>query len=126
MYKTIMSSAKILVLSTLGPLAMTAIAQTTLVPQAIDKHPLVEKFKPCISPIGLTRDLPLADPMPKLEAPGRLYVLGDMGAIRDGYRHSLYVSADGKQIYIVQVGGFAGTYKIFGPLDPNLDCSRKD
>ena len=126
MHKTIMSTAKILALSTLGPLAMTAIAQTTPLPPPFDNHPLVQKFKPCISPVGLTRELPLADPIPKLEAPGRMYTLGDMGAIRDGYRHSLYVSADGKQIYIVQVGGFAGTYKVFGPLDPSMDCSKKD
>jgi hypothetical protein len=126
MHKKIMSTAKILALSALGPLSISAVAQNTLTPIPFDNHPLVRKFKPCISPVGLTRDLPLADPSPKLEAPGHLYVLGDMGVIRDGYRHSLYVSGDGKQIYIVQVGGFAGTYKVFGPLDPSMDCSKKD
>jgi len=60
-----------------------------------------------------------------LEAAGKLYVLGDMGAVSDGYKHSLFVSGDGKVIYIVQVGGIAGTYKVFGPLDPAMDCSNK-
>jgi hypothetical protein len=126
MVKKIMSTAKILALSVLGPIALTAVAQNTLAPIPFDNHPLVQRFKPCISPVGLTHDLPLADPFPKLEAPGRLYILGDMGAIRDGYRHSLFVSGDGKLVYIVQVGGFAGTYKVFGPLDPSTDCSKKD
>lgn len=126
MLKKIMNTAKILALSTLGPIAVSAVAQNGLPTIPLDTHPLVEKFKSCVSPVGLTRELPLADPFPNVEAPGHLYVLGDMGAIHDGYRHSLYVSADGKQIYIVQVGGFAGTYKVFGPLDPKMDCSAKD
>lgn len=126
MLKRMMNVAKLCGLSAFAGIALSALAQNPMIPTITYTHPLVEKFKSCVSPVGLTRDLPLADPSPKLEPPGRLYALGDMGVIRDGYKHSLFVSGDGKQIYIVQVGGFAGTSKIFGPLDPTMDCSKKD
>ena len=125
MLKKMMNSAKIVALSTLGPIALSAVAQNVTLPMTTETHPLVEKFKPCVSPFGLTHDLPLAEPFPNLEGAGKLYVLGDMGAVSDGYKHSLFVSGDGKAIYIVQVGGIAGTYKVFGPLDPAMDCSNK-
>jgi hypothetical protein len=123
MYKKIMTAAQMVALTTLGPISLSAIAQMNIIPAERSlKQPLVRQFKACVSPTGLTRDLPLADPSPSLEGSGTLYTLGDMGAIRDGYKHYLMLSADNKQIYIVQVGGFAGTQKIFGPLDPQLHC----
>lgn len=112
----------LLALTTLGPMTLSASAQYTLPLEVADQHPLVLAFKPCVSATGLERDLPLANPAPAMESTGHLYQLNDVGRIRDGYRHSLYVSADGKQIYIVQVGGFAGTYKVFGPLDQKVHC----
>ncbi|MBR7800520.1 hypothetical protein [Undibacterium fentianense] len=95
---------------------MNSHAQLPLVPEINDQHPLVQALKPCVSAIGLQVDLPLANPVPVLSAPGHLYQLNELGRIRDGYRHSLYVSADQQLIYIVQVGGLAGTSKIFGPV----------
>lgn len=123
MHKKIMTAAQIVALTTLGPISLAAIAQMNIIPAELSlKQPLVQRFKACVSPTGLTRDLPLADPSPSLDGSGMLYTLGDMGAIRDGYKHYLMLSADNKQIYIVQVGGFAGTQTIFGPLDTQLHC----
>lgn len=118
------SGLSMIALTTLGPIALTAFAQSSLPLEVADQHPLVKAFKPCVSAVGLERDLPLANPAPDLSGPGHLYQLNDVGRIRDGYRHSLYVSADGKQIYIVQIGGLAGTHKVFGPLDPKMHCAK--
>lgn len=117
------SGLSMIALTILGPIALTASAQTSLPLEVADQHPLVKAFKPCVSAVGLEHDLPLANPAPDLSGPGHLYQLNDVGRIRDGYRHSLYVSEDGKQIYIIQIGGFAGTHKVFGPLKPQHACA---
>lgn len=80
------------------------------------EHHLVKHFQACVNAIGLTKDLPLADPAPQLDPNIKLHPLNDIGKIRDGYRHFLYVSADEKTLYIVQMGGIAGLRKVFGPL----------
>lgn len=118
----LISGLSLMALTTIGAMTLPASAQNSLPLEVADQHPLVLAFKPCVSAIGLERDLPLAKSVPVMESTGHLYQLNDVGRIRDGYRHSLYVSADGKQIYIIQIGGFAGTHKAFGPLDPKLHC----
>lgn len=123
-----MSISKAAVLTMLGPLAMTAIAQTKLpefTPVDDDKHPLVMQFKDCVSAVGLAQDLPVAAATAKILEKGSFFRLNDIGRIRDGYRHTLYISPDQKTIYIIQVGGLAGTQKVFGPLDRNMKCSVK-
>ncbi|MBC3881962.1 hypothetical protein H8K35_10265 [Undibacterium sp. LX40W] len=123
-----MSISKAAVLTMLGPLAMTAIAQTTLpafTPVVDYKNPLVMQFKDCVNAVGLTQDLPLVEGKPTILEKGSFFQLNETGRIRDGYRHTLYVSPDQKTIYIIQVGGFAGTQKVFGPLDRNMKCSVK-
>ena len=120
-----MTIPKALILATLGTIMTPAFAQVNLVPEVADSHPLVIAWKPCVNARGLEMELPLADPIPAISAPGKLYVLNDLGKIRDGYKHSLFISADGKQHYILQVGGIAGTIKVFGPIDPKLRCSVK-
>lgn len=123
-----MGISKAAVLTMLGPLAMTAIAQTTLpsfTAVVDDKHPLVLQFKDCVNAVGLTQDLPLVEGTASILEKGSFFQLNETGRIRDGYRHTLYVSPDQKTIYIIQVGGFAGTRKVFGPLDRNMKCSVK-
>lgn len=83
------------------------------------EHPLVKQFQACVSPVGLTKELALADPAPQLDPTIKLHPLNEVGKIRDGYRHFLYVSANEKDIYIVQMGGIAGLRKVFGPLKPD-------
>lgn len=80
------------------------------------EHHLVKHFQSCVNAVGLTKDLPLADPAPQFDPNIKLDPLNDIGKIRDGYRHFLYVSADEKTLYIVQIGGIAGLRKVFGPL----------
>lgn len=122
--KHVASALGMIALTTLGPIVLSASAQSSLPLEVADQHPLVKKFQSCVSAVGLEHDLPLADPVPDLNGPGHLYQLNELGRIRDGYRHSLYVSEDQKHIYILQIGGFAGTRKVFGPLDPKVHCSK--
>lgn len=115
-----------LMLASLAPLtigAANALTQApSLVPIRAEQEAVVRAFKACVSPVGLTRDLTLMDPAPAMDSAGKLYVLGETGAIRDGYNHTLYVSPDGKTAYIIQAGGIAGTRKVFGPLDAKAGC----
>lgn len=102
---------------------MTSLAQTVPTETMNTPHSsLVKQFQACVSPTGLTRDLPLADPAPPLDSSITLLSLNEVGKIRDGYRHFLYVNHDASQIYIIQIGGIAGLRKVFGPLkaDPAL------
>ncbi len=83
------------------------------------EHHLVKHFQACVSAVGLTKELPLVDPAPQFDPTIKLHLLNDVGKIRDGYRHFLYVSANEKEVYIVQMGGIAGLRKVFGPLKPD-------
>lgn len=83
------------------------------------EHHLVKHFQACVSAVGLTKELPLADPAPQFDPAIKLHLLNELGKIRDGYRHFLYVSANEKEVYIVQIGGIAGLRKVFGPLKPD-------
>lgn len=115
----------LLIFSALSAHAMTP--YTDQIKEAVvdNKNPLVLAFQSCVSPVGLTRELPHAATMPTMESAGQLFQLNDTGKIRDGYRHHLYVSADKKKIYIIQIGGIAGTSKAFGPLNQQFTCAKK-
>ncbi|WP_372017088.1 hypothetical protein [Pseudoxanthomonas sp. 10H] len=55
------------------------------------------------------------------DPPGEL--LNDTGVVADGFRHTLVVDkANDRQGYIVQVGGFAGMRRVFGPF-PLRGCA---
>ncbi|MBI3713610.1 MAG: hypothetical protein HY253_11720 [Burkholderiales bacterium] len=99
-----------------GAISMPSQAQNDANKAAEAEHHLVKHFQACVSPVGLTKDLPLADPVPQLDPTIKLHLLNEVGKIRDGYRHFLYVSPNEKEVYIVQMGGIAGLRKVFGPL----------
>ena len=124
-YRKLRTLVNIVALTTLGPIAMSASAQQNPPVELKDTHPLVKVFQPCVNATGLLVDLPVADPQPAYESSGHLYQLNELGRIMDGYKHFLHISADAKQYYIVQVGGIAGTQKVYGPLDPNNPCPAK-
>lgn len=124
-YRKLRTLVNIVALTTLGPIAMSASAQQNPPVELKDTHPLVKVFQPCVNATGLLVDLPVADPAPAYESSGHLYQLNELGRIMDGYKHFLHITADTKQFYIVQVGGIAGTQKVYGPLDPNNPCPAK-
>ena len=124
-YRKLRTLVNIVALTTLGPIAMSASAQQNPPAELKDPHPLVKVFQPCVNATGLLVDLPVADPAPAYESSGHLYQLNELGRIMDGYKHFLHITADTKQFYIVQVGGIAGTQKVYGPLDPNNPCPAK-
>jgi len=49
--------------------------------------------------------------------------LFDALIVADGYSHWLLVHGVSGLIYIVQVGGFAGTQMIFGPFTAEVGCA---
>ena len=123
--KVIRQCTRILtVFTTLGLVTLSANAQQLPAIEIANQHPLVKAFQACVSATGLEHDLPTPNVLPKFDSKGHLYQLNEVGRIRDGYRHFLYVSPDGKTIYIQQIGGIAGTTKYFGPLDPAKHCPQ--
>jgi hypothetical protein len=42
--------------------------------------------------------------------------LSDTGAVADGYQQFLHVDTGARAVYVVEQGGFAGTFKVYGPL----------
>lgn len=118
------SFISLFILSALSANAMTPNSDQHKEAIVDNKNPLVLAFQSCVSAVGLTKELPETT-MPTMESAGQLFQLNDIGRIRDGYRHQLYVSADKKQIYIVQIGGIAGTSKAFGPFDQHFTCAPK-
>lgn len=50
-------------------------------------------------------------------------LLNDTGVVADGFRHTLVVDKiDGRYGYVIQVGGFAGMRRVFGPF-PLRGCA---
>lgn len=122
-----MNLRTILVGTLLGSISMVASAQNNWQASATEvkaNHPLVQQFQSCVSAVGLNVELPFLEKAPTLDPKATYLRLNDTGRIRDGYIHTLYVSQDQKTMYIIQVGGLAGTQKVFGPLDVAMKCPK--
>lgn len=50
--------------------------------------------------------------------------LSDTGMIADGYQQFLHVDAAARTVYVVEQGGFAGTFKVYGHFFEHKTCSR--
>ncbi|TQM16934.1 hypothetical protein FB548_0302 [Pseudoxanthomonas sp. 3HH-4] len=51
--------------------------------------------------------------------------LSDTGMVADGYQQFLHVDTDARAVYVIEQGGFAGTFKVYGPL-PLSQCAPSD
>jgi hypothetical protein len=99
---------------------------------------LLARFAECVSPVGPTRELPVAEDVAEQEAWRLLRVLETMSArhhvgvsiplqqaplVMDGYQHWLQVSSSSPVVYILQVGGLLGTRTVFGPFPAEQGCA---
>lgn len=83
---------------------------------------LQEAFQPCVSPLGVSREL-AERKTPQLPQ-GRLAFIPLLQptVISDGYVHFLHVDRERGEVYVTQVGGYAGLRTIYGPLSLRSHC----
>lgn len=73
----------------------------------------------------MSASLPVATSFPSGEELGDwipLWPADGANHLADGYRHWLRLHKSTNMVYIVQVGGFAGTRTIYGPIPADKDC----
>ncbi|MBS0224919.1 MAG: hypothetical protein JSS25_01080 [Proteobacteria bacterium] len=51
--------------------------------------------------------------------------ISDSGTTLDGYSHWLYLAKDKQTVYVVQIGGIAGTRHVYGPF-PAAQCKANN
>jgi len=51
--------------------------------------------------------------------------ISDSGTTLDGYSHWLYSEKNKKTVYVVQIGGIAGTRHVYGPF-PEAQCKANN
>lgn len=83
---------------------------------------VAERLRPFVGPYGVRQAWPvMATPPAELH-----HTLGtplsDTGMVADGYQQFLHVDAQARTVHVVEQGGFAGTFKVYGPL-PLPRCS---
>lgn len=83
---------------------------------------VARRLRPFVGPYGVQQAWPVMASPPT----GLLHTLGtplsDTGMVADGYQQFLHVDTDARAVYVVEQGGFAGTFKVYGPL-PLPQCA---
>ena len=74
------------------------------------------RLKPFVGPFGVQQAWPVMASPPA----GLHHTMGtplsETGMIADGYQQFLHVDTGARAVYVVEQGGFAGTFKVYGPL----------
>jgi hypothetical protein len=84
---------------------------------------LEQRFAPCVGPLGSRVDMPTTSmPLNDADVIARIE-LARPGVVSDGYRSTLLVHGPTRPGYIVQIGGFAGTKTVYGPLSLATGCA---
>lgn len=109
----------------LPPLAVAASRPED--PAAVWAESLARRYASCFTAMGPVEGqaFPTAAREPD---PQRVVARADLpvdSMVSDGYRHWLLVDGPGNAVYVVQVGGFAGTRTVYGPLPVDLSCKPR-
>lgn len=76
----------------------------------------VGRLKPFVGPYGVQQAWPVMASPPAGLHHTTGTPLSDTGAVADGYQQFLHVDTGARAVYVVEQGGFAGTFKVYGPL----------
>jgi hypothetical protein len=87
---------------------------------------LVEAFRPCASPTGVTGEiarlrLGQAPDVSRME----YAALSNAGMVADGYNHGLFFDRRNGVAYLAETGGYAGVHRWYGPLTPHVQCAGR-
>jgi len=110
-------------------LAMSAAAQPALVmprdePTRVWVQAVTKRFSTCFTALGPRIKFPEVGALPpqsEMIAGVLLPVSGML--VNDGYNYMLMVHGPSNSGYVVQLGGFAGSQTLFGPLRLDTECS---
>ena len=82
-----------------------------------------KRLSPCFTMLGAHRSIPVAAKRPpdkELLAEVLLAASGPL--VHDGYNYMLLIHGPSNAAYVVQLGGFAGSQTVFGPIGLTATC----
>lgn len=75
-----------------------------------------QRLKPFVDPLGIKQSWPVAEELSPQFHNSFGTLISDQGPVADGYMHTLHVDVGERKAYVVELGGFAGRRKVYGPL----------
>ena len=87
---------------------------------------VADRLRPFVGPYGVQQAWPVMASPPKELHHTLGTPLSDTGMVADGYQQFLHVDGEARAVYVVEQGGFAGTFKVYGPLPLPQCASRSD
>ena len=87
------------------------------------KQCAISRLSPFVTPMGIQQSWPVIERLPRALERDFGVVFPQDAVIFDGYQHSLVMDIERKSTFIIEVGGFAGTTRIYGPL-PLPQCAK--
>jgi len=122
-----MSIARHLLFASVALLATGVKAQNAIEPRTANEKAFVEsvqkRLAPCFTMLGVDSTMPVAAKLPpdkELLAAVQLRASGPL--VHDGYNYMLFIHSPSNSAYVLQLGGFAGSRAIFGPIPLATTC----
>jgi len=82
-----------------------------------------KRLSDCFTTVGVKGEFALAPALPAESELVAITLLPATGpAVNDGYAYWLALHVSRTQVYVRQVGGFAGAQRLYGPIDINARC----
>jgi hypothetical protein len=82
-----------------------------------------KRLSSCFTTVGIKGKFALAPALPSESELSAVTLLPATGpTVNDGYAYWLALHVSRTQVYVRQVGGFAGAQRLFGPIDIKAGC----
>ena len=82
----------------------------------------ISRLGPFVTPMGIRQSWPVIERLPRALERDFGVLFPQDAVIFDGYQHSLVMDLERNSTFIIEVGGFTGTTRIYGPL-PLPQCA---
>jgi len=122
-----MQIARHLLFASVALLAVSAKAQKAIEPHTANERVFVEsvqkRLSACFTMVGVDRTIPVAAKLPpdkELLAAVQLRASGPL--VHDGYNYMLFIHSPSNSAFVLQLGGFAGSQTVFGPIPLTTTC----
>jgi len=82
-----------------------------------------KRLLPCFTTTGVTQAFPETRDLPPEKNLVSVTLLGASGkSVSDGYTYWIAIESSRSYAYVRQVGGFAGSNKLYGPIPISTEC----
>ena len=115
-------------------LALAAVAGSAAVAQLVPPRTPNERalvravsrsMSSCFTALGPKRAFPVAPSTPPQSELLAAVLMGASGPrVSDGYNYMLLLPGPSNSAYVVQLGGFAGSHTVYGPLPLQTQCTE--